>query len=56
MFSKEDFIAKYRQLDDNALPYQNKENYGKEAHEAIDSVIAEKGGLDAITKRLQAKH
>ena len=57
MFSKQDFIDKYRNNSDLELAQmqQSLSNYSSEAQEALQIVIREKGGMEQIMERIQAQ-
>lgn len=57
MFTVNDFVLKFADYSDEELYLitQNKEGYSKEAIEAADIVINKKGGIEEISKRIEAK-
>src|SRR5437868_2020889 len=57
MLTIEDFISQYKNYADEQLldVHKNRENYSSDANTALDSVIAKKGGMDGLLKRLADK-
>jgi hypothetical protein len=57
MFSKNDFLEKYRQCSDAELMkmYQGRSSYSAEAQDAMLEVIHEKGGIEKLTERLESQ-
>jgi hypothetical protein len=57
MFTTKDFTLKYENYTDNELIdiYHNISGYSPEAQEGLKIVIQNKGGLEALKKRLEEK-
>lgn len=58
MLSTADFVQKYESYTDEELHavYLNQAGYSDEAIKALEIVLENKGGLDALLKRLEEKH
>lgn len=57
MLTTKDFTERYKTSSDEELYsiYKSADSYGENALEALHNVIKEKGGIDALEKRLEAK-
>ncbi len=57
MLTLQDFETKYESYSDEELfsLIKNKDDYSEVAQEALDNVLAKKGGIDTILNRLEAK-
>jgi hypothetical protein len=57
MLTLQDFETKYEKYSDEELfsLIKNKDEYNEVAQEALDNVLAKKGGIDTIINRLEAK-
>jgi len=57
MFTTQDFVAKFEHYTDEELMeiHSNLTGYSQEAQEALNIVIGNKGGLDALVQRLKKK-